>query len=194
MFHNRGLNYLLVILISLGLCLAAPSPTDPYGETVWHTGEKVKILWDEAGQPKTSKMSGIHIQLMTGPDLNQIPLAVVAPKLPTTAKEFEWTVPSLKQYGYPSGKIYFFMFSDPKTPANGLAWTTRFTIIEGTETPVQYDPKTTFTFTKSPTAPTPEPAATTAPVTTTPASPAYPSQETPATVAAVTETPQVVPV
>ncbi|RIB02236.1 hypothetical protein C2G38_2050217 [Gigaspora rosea] len=165
-FLKIYLSYLLVLVVGTGFSLAAPSPSIPIGSTIWNSGDNVQAVWSDAGTPKSSAMSGIRVQYMTGADSPQIPLMTLADNLPSTTTTLNFTVPSCKSLGYPPGKIYFLMFSDPKNPAVGVSWSTRFTVLEAdnTEPPANYTPGTPFTFTKSagtPATPTPVVAATT---------------------------------
>ncbi|CAG8542114.1 15542_t:CDS:2 [Acaulospora morrowiae] len=145
----RIFSNLLALLIAVTLVSAYPAPSDPYGDSVWKSGQQVTIKWADSGSPPAKSMSGICVQLMTGPDLQQIPLTTLANKLPTSATSLPITVPDIKQFGYPPGKIYFLMFSDSATPSSGLSWTTRFTILDDSNTtPVSYTPGTPWTISK----------------------------------------------
>ncbi|KAF0526231.1 hypothetical protein F8M41_014131 [Gigaspora margarita] len=178
-FLRIYLSYLLVLVVGAGFSLALPSPSIPIGSTVWNSGDNVQAVWSDAGTPKSSTLSGIKVQYMTGPDSPQIPLMTLADNLPNTATTLNFTVPSCKSLGYPPGKIYFLMFTDPKNPTVGLAWSTRFTVLEAdnSDPPANYTPGTPWTFTKSagtPATPSPVVAATAAPqvlATPTPQSP-----------------------
>ncbi|CAG8489854.1 10840_t:CDS:2 [Diversispora eburnea] len=143
------LKCLLVLCLAITISFAFPSPTDPYGSSVWTKGQKVTIKWSEnEDKPLTSNFTGITIQLMTGPDLQQIPLVTIVDKLSKSATSYSYTVPSPKTLGYPSGKIYFLMFSDSKNPSFGYSWTTRFTILESSSaTTTGYDPGDPWTIT-----------------------------------------------
>ncbi|CAG8743278.1 33918_t:CDS:2, partial [Gigaspora margarita] len=148
-FLRIYLSYLLVLVVGAGFSLALPSPSIPIGSTVWNSGDNVQAVWSDAGTPKSSTLSGIKVQYMTGPDSPQIPLMTLADNLPNTATTLNFTVPSCKSLGYPPGKIYFLMFTDPKNPTVGLAWSTRFTVLEAdnSDPPANYTPGTPWTFT-----------------------------------------------
>lgn len=66
---------------------------------------------------------------MTGPDDKQIKLVTIVSNL-KNATSYSWIVPAPSSLGYPSGKIYFLMFSESAKPDFGLSWSTRFTILE----------------------------------------------------------------
>ncbi|CAG8549172.1 307_t:CDS:2 [Racocetra persica] len=186
-FFKIYLSCLLALVIGVSLSLAAPSPSIPIGETVWNSGDNVTAMWTDAGEPKSSTMSGIKVQFMTGPDNPQIPLLTLAENLPNTATSLNFIVPSPSSLGYPPGKIYFLMFSDPAKPGVGVSWSTRFTVLEAgnSNPPANYTTGTPWPFTKSPSAP----ATPTPPVfTPTPTQPA-PAVQTPSAAQSAT-TPQ----
>ncbi|CAG8492295.1 6390_t:CDS:2 [Racocetra fulgida] len=123
-------------------------------------------MWSDAGDPKTSTMSGIKVQFMTGPDIQQVPLLILAENLPNTATSLNFIVPAPSSLRYPPGKIYFLMFSDPAKPGVGVSWSTRFTVLEAgnSNPPANYTPGSPWTFTMSPNAPaTPTPVFTPTP-------------------------------
>ncbi|CAG8635781.1 10819_t:CDS:2 [Dentiscutata heterogama] len=160
-FLKIYLSCLLVLIVGAGYSLAYPSPTIPVGDTVWTAGQNVTAMWTDSGANKSSSMSGIKVQFMTGPDSPQIPLVTLADKLDNTATSLSFIVPSPSTLGYPPGKIYFLMFSDPANPTVGVSWSTRFTVLEPSNSspPANYTPGTPWTFTKSSTTPaTPAPA------------------------------------
>ncbi|CAG8604192.1 11353_t:CDS:2 [Ambispora leptoticha] len=141
----------LLLLIALTIRIdASPAPGPPDGGTVWNSGDQVTIAWTENKvSPLISDMSGINVQLMTGGDLSQVPLADIATGLSTNTTSVSWTVPSLSSLGYPAGKIYFIMFSDSAKAGSGVSWSTRFTILDGKTPVVTYNPSASFTITKS---------------------------------------------
>ncbi|CAG8685020.1 1752_t:CDS:2 [Cetraspora pellucida] len=159
-FLKIYLSCLLALVISVSLSLAAPSPTIPIGDTIWNSGDNVTAMWTDVGDPKTSTMSAIKVQFMTGPDDQQIPLVTLAENLTNTATSLNFIVPAPSFVGYYPGKIYFLMFSDPAKPGIGVSWSTRFTVLEAgnSNPPANYTPGTPWTFTKSPSTPaTPAP-------------------------------------
>ncbi|KAG9295528.1 hypothetical protein G9A89_000179 [Geosiphon pyriformis] len=137
-------------LTSYNIVNAAPAPSPPDGSTTWTVGEKVTIAWGEnADLPQTKDMSGITITLMTGADLAQIPLDVIASGLKVSTKSVDYVVPPLSKLGYPAGKIYFIMFSSSTNPSSGVSWSTRFIIVDGKTPTVTYDKGEPFTFSRS---------------------------------------------
>ncbi|CAG8790948.1 1082_t:CDS:1, partial [Racocetra fulgida] len=76
-------------------------------------------------------MSGIKVQFMTGQETQPIPLLTIVENLPITDSQFNFNVPSVKELGYPPGKFYFLMFSDPSKPdKGGVSWSPKFTVLE----------------------------------------------------------------
>ncbi|CAG8470607.1 12092_t:CDS:2 [Acaulospora colombiana] len=142
----RILNYLLILVAAVTLAYGYPSPSDPYGSTVWTSGQQVTIDWSDVGSPPTSSFKGICVKLMTGPDIGQIYLMTLAPNLSDSTTSLTITVPSPKSLGYPPGHIYFIMFSDAANPDQGISWSTRFSIVDSdSQSTVSYDPKSPWT-------------------------------------------------
>ncbi|CAG8510561.1 15777_t:CDS:2 [Dentiscutata erythropus] len=169
-FLKIYLSCLLVLIVGAGYSLAVPSPTEPVGATVWTAGQNVTALWADNGvAPKSSSMSGITVQFMTGPNSPQIPLQTLAAKLDNTATSLSFICPAPSSFGYPPGQIYFLMFSDSANPSIGVSWSTRFTVLEPSNSspPANYTVGAPWTFTKSSTTPT-TPAPAIAPTTAQP--------------------------
>jgi len=113
------------LLASSVLVLADPNPSTPGPGAVYNSGAQCPIAWaaDSTGAWKT-----MNIQLMTGDNLNMIPLTSVATVDGTSVSSntFSWTCPEV----IPNAAIYFYQFTSPA--ANNTLWTTRFAIASDT--------------------------------------------------------------
>ncbi|CAG8464572.1 9105_t:CDS:2, partial [Scutellospora calospora] len=113
------------------LSLQVPSVTFPTSESVLICGDQITIKFIDDGNPPTSSMSGIKVQFMTDHDKQQITLLTIAENLLTNETQTAFKVPSIKTLGYPPGKLYSLMFSDPDKPdKGGVSWSPRFTVLE----------------------------------------------------------------
>ncbi|WVQ98452.1 hypothetical protein IAU59_005576 [Kwoniella sp. CBS 9459] len=97
------------------------TPTSPDSNTVVKVGDKIQALWTA---DSTSSWKDVEIQLMTGDNLQMVPLATIAKGIDgTSATSYEFVAPDVSPYS----KIYFLQFTnggDMTAPT----WTTRFTI------------------------------------------------------------------
>ncbi|KIM90265.1 hypothetical protein PILCRDRAFT_811987 [Piloderma croceum F 1598] len=113
---------LAVLFASSVLVAADPDPTTPGTDAVYKAGTPCPIAWtvDSTGVWKT-----MTIQLMTGDNLNMVPLTTVSSTVDATnpsAATFSWTCPEV----IPNAAIYFYQFTTPAS--NNTLWTTRFGI------------------------------------------------------------------
>ncbi|WVF72489.1 hypothetical protein IAT40_007305 [Kwoniella sp. CBS 6097] len=112
----------LAVVFALASTVSAIiTPTSPDGSTVVKVGDKIQALWTA---DSTSSWNNVQIQLMTGDNLQMVPLATIATGIDgTTATSYEFTAPDVSPYS----KIYFLQFTNGGD-LTAPTWTTRFTI------------------------------------------------------------------
>ncbi|KAL1925168.1 uncharacterized protein VTP21DRAFT_51 [Calcarisporiella thermophila] len=120
----------LSAIVALFLANAANATfytTFPYGESVVKGDDTMEITWKEDNNtPPIKQFGDFKLELMTGTDLVQSSLAVIAPKLSGAETKIKFKVP--KNVG-PAGKIYFLRYTSLKNPEL-VAFSTRFTILD----------------------------------------------------------------
>ncbi|WRT66854.1 uncharacterized protein IL334_003817 [Kwoniella shivajii] len=100
---------------------AIVSPTSPDGSTVVKVGDKINALWTA---DSTDNWKNVEIQLMTGDNLQMVPLATIATGIDgTSTTSYSFDAPDVSPYS----KIYFLQFTNGGDMTN-VTWTTRFTI------------------------------------------------------------------
>ncbi|WVW83457.1 hypothetical protein I302_105478 [Kwoniella bestiolae CBS 10118] len=100
---------------------AIVTPTSPDSNTVVKVGEKINALWTV---DSVDNWNDVSIQLMTGDNLQMVPLATVAEGIDgTKVSSYSFDAPDVSPYS----KIYFLQFTNGGIATNAT-WTTRFTI------------------------------------------------------------------
>ncbi|KAI9638419.1 uncharacterized protein MKK02DRAFT_42810 [Dioszegia hungarica] len=120
----------LIALLSASAARAAVTPTSPESATVVRVGGQMNALW---AADTTGTWTDMTVQLMTGDNLQMIPLSTLSTGIDGTKDtSHSWTVPNVS----PTSKIYFLQFTRTGDPSSAQ-WTTRFTIAsaDGTTTP-----------------------------------------------------------
>ncbi|KAF9289708.1 hypothetical protein BGZ68_008790 [Mortierella alpina] len=110
------------------------NPTDPWSTSVWKPNTKVTILWtdDPKTTPSLKTNPLVNIYFMTGSDLVQTQLAVVAENYNAlTNTSIVYDVPVVD----PPGQIYFLKFVSAGGQAAEPAFTTRFTVTDAAGNP-----------------------------------------------------------
>ncbi|GAA5866315.1 hypothetical protein JCM3774_006613 [Rhodotorula dairenensis] len=115
-----GAGAALLVLSAAQQAYADVIPTAPGPGEVFRVGQKCNIQWD---LDTTGTWTSFEIQLMTGSNLNMVPLQVVGTDLDGTAGPgtIDFTCPQVT----PNADIYFYQFTQAGAPTS---WTTRFTI------------------------------------------------------------------
>ncbi|ORX39609.1 hypothetical protein BD324DRAFT_222669 [Kockovaella imperatae] len=129
--HCTMLSYLVAAAAALALpSLAAINPTSPDSSTVVKVGDDITALWTA---DTTGQWTNLEIQLMTGPNLDMVPLSVLGQGIDGTTKtSFSAPAPAVSPYS----QIYFLQFTQGGNVSTAL-WSTRFTIAgpDGSTTP-----------------------------------------------------------
>ncbi|KAF9948223.1 hypothetical protein BGZ70_002309 [Mortierella alpina] len=104
------------------------NPTDPWSTSIWKPNTKVTIQWTEDAKAPSLKTNPlVNIYFMTGSDLVQTQLAVVAENYNAlTNSSIVYDVPVVD----PPGQIYFLKFVSAGGQAAEPAFTTRFTVTD----------------------------------------------------------------
>lgn len=122
MLYNSILSIAALALSATAFEVSAPGPGQ-----VFQVGTPIEIQWTVDATKDTAKWGKCQIDLMTGPNQNQVNLGPVATNFDcTTAASLQYTAPAVNPYS----AIYFFMFT-PKgaaAKASDTQWTTRFAI------------------------------------------------------------------
>ncbi|TKA53070.1 hypothetical protein B0A53_03950 [Rhodotorula sp. CCFEE 5036] len=115
-----GAGAALLVLSAAQAAYADVVPTAPGPGEVFRVGQKCNIQWD---LDTTGTWTSFEIQLMTGSNLNMVPLQVVGSDLDGTTGPgtIDFTCPQVT----PNADIYFYQFTQAGAPTS---WTTRFTI------------------------------------------------------------------
>ncbi|CAG8586457.1 7839_t:CDS:2 [Paraglomus occultum] len=116
----------IVLLVSIAQ--AGIFTTSPVSSTVWKAETQQTITWINSKNPPLEQLKSVTIQLMTGPEEQQIPVLTIGQGIQGIAKKFVFKgVP--KNLG-PSGQFYFLKYSD----GDYSGFSARFTIdgIDGT--------------------------------------------------------------
>ncbi|WWC85204.1 uncharacterized protein L201_000063 [Kwoniella dendrophila CBS 6074] len=115
---TKTISFLTLAALSVS---AIVTPTSPDGSTVVKVGDKINALWTV---DSTDNWNNLEIQLMTGDNLQMVPLATVATGIDgTKVDSFSFVAPDVSPYS----KIYFLQFTNGGATTN-VTWTTRFTI------------------------------------------------------------------
>lgn len=121
---------LLCLAALTGVAFGAITPTSPDSNTVVTVGSDIKALW---AADSTGEWNNVEIQLMTGDNLQMVPLAVLATGIDgTSTTGLDIPCPDVSPYS----KIYFLQFTRGGDVSTST-WTTRFTIAgsDGSTTP-----------------------------------------------------------
>lgn len=121
---------LATLLVSALVARADVTPIEPGPAIICEVGQTCHVAWNgDVVSPTAWK--GMAIQLMTGDNFNMVALTTVGTNLDgTTNGTFDHKCPDVTLYA----PIYFYQFSAPG--ATNKTWTTRFTIVSPTSTPV----------------------------------------------------------
>ncbi|KAL1412177.1 hypothetical protein Q8F55_003187 [Vanrija albida] len=115
---------LRTLLAATLACTAAHAqviPSEPDGATVVRAGSNITTSW---AIDKSGTWNNLTIQLMTGSNLQMVPLETVVTGLDGTKETtFSFVAPEVEPYS----KVYFLQFTNGLNPTN-VQWTTRFTI------------------------------------------------------------------
>ncbi|WWC69740.1 uncharacterized protein I206_103683 [Kwoniella pini CBS 10737] len=115
---TKTITLLSFIAISVNAII---TPTSPDSNTVVKVGESINALWTI---DSTDNWNNVEIQLMTGDNLQMVPLATVATGIDgTKVDSYSFDAPDVSPYS----KIYFLQFTNGGDTTN-VTWTTRFTI------------------------------------------------------------------
>ncbi|GAA5980996.1 hypothetical protein JCM10908_003945 [Rhodotorula pacifica] len=115
-----GASAVLLALSAAKAVHADVVPTAPGPGEVFRVGQKCNIQWN---LDTTGTWTSFEIQLMTGSNLNMVPLTTVATGIDGTtgAGTIDFTCPQVT----PNADIYFYQFTQAGA---ATSWTTRFTI------------------------------------------------------------------
>ncbi|KAG0205365.1 hypothetical protein BGX28_003030 [Mortierella sp. GBA30] len=127
----KAVSTLAVLGAIASAATAFVNPTDPWSTSVWKPNTQVNITWTDDGKAPTLKTSPkVNIYFMTGSDLVQTQLAVIAENYDAFANShILYNVPVVD----PPGQIYFLKFTSA-TSAD-MAFTTRFTVTDVNNNP-----------------------------------------------------------
>ncbi|KAJ7578725.1 hypothetical protein C8J56DRAFT_355500 [Mycena floridula] len=97
-------------------------PTEPIGATNYTAGSTCHIAWKPATQPAPADWKNMKIQLMSGSNMQMVPLETVATSQDgSAAGTFDHKCPEVSE----NARIYFYQFT---CEGCTTAWTTRFMI------------------------------------------------------------------
>lgn len=121
----------LLALASPLMVLADVNPSEPGPGSIFKAGSKCHVTW-QGDTDSTTAWKDMAIELMSGSNLNMVPVTTVATNQDGTKDgSFEHTCPEVT----PNSAIYFYQLSSSHTTTK--TWTTRFTIqgADGSSTP-----------------------------------------------------------